>query len=84
MQESANFEYLRVMVIADMIYLIHSRGLAEHIQSSLNSEAELLLVDLEQDPPKVISCFQPCFCNIYYRDFLLLYHMMDLVSFCFR
>ncbi|KAF3455693.1 hypothetical protein FNV43_RR00335 [Rhamnella rubrinervis] len=53
-KESANFEHLRVMVIHDMIYLVHSRGLAEHIQSSLNSAAELLLVDLEQDPPKMI------------------------------
>ena len=53
MQESSIFEHLRVMVIEDMIYLVHIGGLAEHVQSSLSSESELLFVDLEQDPPKV-------------------------------
>lgn len=57
MQESAKFKHLRVMIIEDMIYLIHVRGLAEYIQSSLNSETLLLLVDLEQDPPKVIPAW---------------------------
>lgn len=41
------------MVIEDMIYLIHVRGLAEHVRLSLSSEAQLLFVDLEHDPPKV-------------------------------
>ncbi|XP_015900050.3 uncharacterized protein LOC107433284 isoform X1 [Ziziphus jujuba] len=54
-KESAKFKHLRVMIIEDMIYLIHVRGLAEYIQSSLNSETLLLLVDLEQDPPKMIT-----------------------------
>lgn len=56
MQESPIFEHLRVMVIEDMIYLIHVRGLAEHVRLSLSSEAQLLFVDLEHDPPKVGSC----------------------------
>ncbi|KAK3204405.1 hypothetical protein Dsin_018451 [Dipteronia sinensis] len=54
-QESRIFERLRVMVIEDMIYLIHVEGLAEVVSSSLNSEAELQFVDLEQDPPKMIT-----------------------------
>ncbi|KAH9783557.1 hypothetical protein KPL71_009355 [Citrus sinensis] len=54
-KESPSFEHLRVMVIEDMIYLIHVKGLAEYVSSSLSSEAELHFVDLEQDPPKMIT-----------------------------
>lgn len=43
------------MVIEDMIYLTHVKELAEYVRSSLNSETELLYVDLEQDPPKVFT-----------------------------
>ncbi|XP_057958085.1 uncharacterized protein LOC131150974 isoform X2 [Malania oleifera] len=53
-KESSIFENLRVMVIEDMVYLVHVRGLAEFVESSLNSETELYFVDLEQDPPKMI------------------------------
>uniref|UniRef100_A0A2P2MIC8 Uncharacterized protein MANES_04G043800 n=1 Tax=Rhizophora mucronata TaxID=61149 RepID=A0A2P2MIC8_RHIMU len=53
--ESATFEDLRVMVIEDMIYLIHLRGLTEYANASLNSEVELLFVNLEQDPPKMVT-----------------------------
>ncbi|KAL6293880.1 hypothetical protein ACE6H2_002022 [Prunus campanulata] len=49
------FEHLRVMVIEEMIYLVHTRALADQIRSSLNSERQLLFVDLEQDPPKMIT-----------------------------
>ncbi|PQQ16186.1 uncharacterized protein Pyn_35702 [Prunus yedoensis var. nudiflora] len=49
------FEHLRVMVIEEMIYLVHTRALADHVRSSLNSERQLLFVDLEQDPPKMIT-----------------------------
>ncbi|KAM7278993.1 hypothetical protein ACFE04_006127 [Oxalis oulophora] len=49
------FEDLSVMIIDDMIYLISVRGLTEHVRLSLNSEAELLFVDLEHDPPKMIT-----------------------------
>ncbi|XP_048435785.1 uncharacterized protein LOC125475245 [Pyrus x bretschneideri] len=54
-KESPIFEHLRVMVIEEMIYLIHVRGLADHVRSSLNSEQELLFVDVERDPPKMIT-----------------------------
>lgn len=54
-KESSIFKHLRVMVIDDMIYLIHVRGLAEHVRSSLRSESEVLFVDLEQDPPKIVT-----------------------------
>ncbi|KAF8391815.1 hypothetical protein HHK36_022049 [Tetracentron sinense] len=53
-KESFILRPLRVMVIEDMIYLIHVRGLAEHVKSTLNSEAQIFFVDLEQDPPKLI------------------------------
>ncbi|KAE8125263.1 hypothetical protein FH972_020094 [Carpinus fangiana] len=52
-KESPIFEHLRVMVIEDVINLIHVGGLAEHVRLSLSSEAQLLFVDLEQDPPKM-------------------------------
>ncbi|KAJ0092149.1 hypothetical protein Patl1_26417 [Pistacia atlantica] len=54
-KESPVFEDLRVMIIEDMIYFINVKELAEHVSSSLISEAELQFVDLEQDPPKMIT-----------------------------
>ncbi|KAM4105977.1 hypothetical protein ACJW30_04G028700 [Castanea mollissima] len=54
-QESPIFEHLKVMVIEDMIYLIHVKGLSEYVRSSLSLEAPLLFVDLEHDPPKMIT-----------------------------
>ncbi|GAV90575.1 hypothetical protein CFOL_v3_33984, partial [Cephalotus follicularis] len=54
-KESPFFAHLRVMVIEDMIYLIHVRELAEHARSSMKSETSLFFVDLEQDPPKMIT-----------------------------
>ncbi|XP_020532723.1 uncharacterized protein LOC105628398 isoform X2 [Jatropha curcas] len=54
-QELAIFERLRVMVIEDMIYLIHVRALAEYVHSSLNAEVKLLFVNLEHDPPKMVT-----------------------------
>ncbi|KAJ6370470.1 hypothetical protein OIU76_028700 [Salix suchowensis] len=54
-QESAIFENLRVMLIEDMIYLIHVRGLAEYVKSSLNLEFEMFFVNLEEDPPKMVT-----------------------------
>ncbi|OVA00076.1 Protein of unknown function DUF4504 [Macleaya cordata] len=53
-KESSALRPLRIMVIDDMIYLIHVNGLAEYVKSSLNSEVELLFVDLERDPPKMV------------------------------
>ncbi|XP_047317137.1 uncharacterized protein LOC124920645 isoform X2 [Impatiens glandulifera] len=52
-QESPIFKQLSVMVIEDMIYLIHLQGLAEFARTSL--ESELLFVDIENNPPQMIS-----------------------------
>ncbi|KAL8104343.1 uncharacterized protein LOC141678554 isoform X2 [Apium graveolens] len=54
-KESSIFKHLRVMVIDDMIYLIHVQGLAQLVKSTFNSEVELHFVDIEQDPPKMIT-----------------------------
>ncbi|XP_043696200.1 uncharacterized protein LOC122646674 [Telopea speciosissima] len=53
-KESLVLQPLRVMVIEDMIYLIHVGGLAEFVESSLNSEIKIHFVDLQQDPPKMV------------------------------
>lgn len=45
---------LKVMVIEDMIYIVHSKGLAEHALRSLSLQPQLLFVDVEQDPPKML------------------------------
>ncbi|XAR54546.1 hypothetical protein NMG60_11029725 [Bertholletia excelsa] len=52
--ESSIYQCLRVMLIEDIVYLIHVRGLAEFVRSSFNSEMEMHFVDLEQDPPKMV------------------------------
>nr|XP_043610900.1 uncharacterized protein LOC122582560 [Erigeron canadensis] len=52
---STIFRNLRVMLIEDMIYLIHVKGLAELIKSTVNKEIELHFVDIEQDPPKMVT-----------------------------
>ncbi|CAN1845565.1 hypothetical protein LINPERHAP1_LOCUS37888 [Linum perenne] len=57
-QESDVFQCLRVMVVDDMIYLIHIKGLAEYAMTSLNSKVELLFVNLERDPPEISFLFQ--------------------------
>ncbi|XP_076951607.1 uncharacterized protein LOC143625022 [Bidens hawaiensis] len=54
-EESLIFGNLRVMVIEDMIYLICVKGLAELIKLTVNKELELHFVDLEQDPPKMVT-----------------------------
>ncbi|VFQ72465.1 unnamed protein product [Cuscuta campestris] len=53
--ESLGFENLRVMIIEDMIYLVHLKTFDEYVKSSTNLESELLYIDLEQDPPKMIT-----------------------------
>ncbi|GMH28605.1 hypothetical protein Nepgr_030448 [Nepenthes gracilis] len=52
---SATFKKLRVMVIEDMIYLINIGEFAEYVAWSLSSEVKLFFVDLEQDPPEMIT-----------------------------
>lgn len=50
------FEHIRVMVIQDMIYLIHITEIAHFVRSSFNSQQHpLLFVDLEHQPPKMIT-----------------------------
>ncbi|KAJ6690961.1 UPF0739 PROTEIN C1ORF74 [Salix koriyanagi] len=67
-QESAIFENLRVMLIEDMIYLIHVRGLAEYVKSSLNLEFELFFVNLEEDPPKMVTQAEEMWLNAEFSD----------------
>ncbi|MED6170806.1 hypothetical protein PIB30_034716 [Stylosanthes scabra] len=57
-KESPIFEHIRVMVIQDMIYLIHLLELAEFVKSSFNNEIQLLFVDLQHEPPKMVTCIE--------------------------
>ncbi|EYU37374.1 hypothetical protein ABFS82_07G087700 [Erythranthe guttata] len=52
---SSIFELLHVMVIDEMIYLINARTLADFVKSSLTMETTMLFVDLENDPPKLMT-----------------------------
>lgn len=54
-EDCSIFKPLHVMVIEDMIYLVHARAFAEFVKSSLNLETRLIFVDLEHDPPKMIT-----------------------------
>ncbi|KAJ8445273.1 hypothetical protein Cgig2_024479 [Carnegiea gigantea] len=53
--ESTIFQQLRVMVIQDMIYLVNVEEFAAYISWSLSPDGKQFFVDLEQDPPKMIS-----------------------------
>ena len=48
MQETSILNPLRVMIIGDMIYLIHVKGLAEHASPNARSQQRLAFVDLEK------------------------------------
>ncbi|CAN1845563.1 hypothetical protein LINPERHAP1_LOCUS37888 [Linum perenne] len=74
-QESDVFQCLRVMVVDDMIYLIHIKGLAEYAMTSLNSKVELLFVNLERDPPEMVSRECPLG-----NEFLRVQKMFSLLS----
>ncbi|XP_004486912.1 uncharacterized protein [Cicer arietinum] len=52
-KESPIFQHLRIIVIQEMIYLIHVTELTDFVNSTLNSQ--LLFVDLEHEPPKLIT-----------------------------
>ncbi|KAF3336592.1 hypothetical protein FCM35_KLT19178 [Carex littledalei] len=52
-QESMILKPLRVMIISDMAYLIHVRGLSELAFSSLQLPHQLHLLDTETDPPRL-------------------------------
>lgn len=43
------------MVMEDMIYLVHAHALGKYARSTLDMETEMIFIDLEQDPPKVVS-----------------------------
>ncbi|KAI5653499.1 hypothetical protein M9H77_30686 [Catharanthus roseus] len=54
-KESLVFEPLKVMVMEDMIYLVHTCELERYARLTLDREIEILFVDLEQDPPKMMA-----------------------------
>ncbi|KAJ3681389.1 hypothetical protein LUZ60_015878 [Juncus effusus] len=54
-KESNLLKPLRVMIISEMVYLIHVKGLAELAFSSLQSPCKFHLLDLETDPPKFLA-----------------------------
>ncbi|KAL3829216.1 hypothetical protein ACJIZ3_018018 [Penstemon smallii] len=54
-KESSIFDLLKVMVIDDMVYLVQVRALADFVKSSLKLESKMLFVDLENDPPKMLT-----------------------------
>ncbi|NP_001144175.2 uncharacterized protein LOC100277031 isoform 1 [Zea mays] len=47
-QETSILNPLRVMIIGDMLYLIHVKGLAEHASPNARSQQGLAFVDLEK------------------------------------
>ncbi|CAN6167640.1 unnamed protein product [Urochloa humidicola] len=53
-QETSILNPLRVMVINDMLYLIHVKGLAEHASPKARSQHQLAFVDLEKSCCKLL------------------------------
>ncbi|CAD6218557.1 unnamed protein product [Miscanthus lutarioriparius] len=47
-QETSILNALRVMIIGDMLYLIHVKGLAEHASPNTRSQQRLAFMDLEK------------------------------------
>ncbi|KAK6146309.1 hypothetical protein DH2020_020178 [Rehmannia glutinosa] len=88
-KESSIFELLHVMVIDDMIYLIQVRALAEFVKSSLSMETAMLFVDLENDPPKMITLTEKSpaimqlmsalklFSSVFHADGVIIYHLQN-------
>ncbi|KAJ1290410.1 hypothetical protein BS78_02G240900 [Paspalum vaginatum] len=54
-QETSILNPLRVMVISDMLYLIHVKGLAEHASPNTRSQRRLAFVDLEKSCCKLLT-----------------------------
>ncbi|KAL2920948.1 UPF0739 protein C1orf74-like protein [Bienertia sinuspersici] len=54
-KECTIFQQLRVMVVEDMIYLLNVGEFAEYVTWSLSVDGKQYFVDLEQDPPKMVS-----------------------------
>nr|XP_010909232.1 uncharacterized protein LOC105035379 [Elaeis guineensis] len=53
-EKSAILQPLRVIVLEDMAYIVHVKEFAEHISSSLASQQQLVLLDLERSPPELL------------------------------
>ncbi|WVZ65558.1 hypothetical protein U9M48_014900 [Paspalum notatum var. saurae] len=58
MQETSILNPLRVMVISDMLYLIHVKGLAEHASPNTRSQQQLAFVDLEKSCCKLLTTIE--------------------------
>ncbi|PAN13360.1 hypothetical protein PAHAL_2G331000 [Panicum hallii] len=54
-QETSILNPLRVMVINDMLYLIHVKGLAEHASPKERSQHQLAFVDLEKSCCRLLT-----------------------------
>ncbi|TKW34116.1 hypothetical protein SEVIR_2G283300v4 [Setaria viridis] len=54
-QETSILSPLRVMVINDMLYLIHIKGLAEHASPKERSQHQLAFMDLEKSCCKLLT-----------------------------
>ncbi|CAN6218354.1 unnamed protein product [Urochloa humidicola] len=54
-QETSMLNPLRVMVINDMLYLIHVKGLAEHASPKARSQHQLAFMDLEKSCCKLLT-----------------------------
>ncbi|KAM0913807.1 hypothetical protein ACQ4PT_011916 [Festuca glaucescens] len=54
-QEASILNPLRVMVINDMLYVIHVKGLAEHVSPNARSQHQLAFVDLEKSCCKLLA-----------------------------
>ncbi|KAF8780825.1 hypothetical protein HU200_000771 [Digitaria exilis] len=54
-QETRILNPLRVMVINDMLYLIHVKGLAEHASPKARSQHQLAFVDLEKSCCELVT-----------------------------
>ncbi|KAG6395509.1 hypothetical protein SASPL_146154 [Salvia splendens] len=52
-KESLICKLLHVLVVDDMVYLVEARALADFVKSSL--ETAVLFMDLETDPPKMMT-----------------------------
>uniref|UniRef100_A0A0A9E4G5 Uncharacterized protein n=1 Tax=Arundo donax TaxID=35708 RepID=A0A0A9E4G5_ARUDO len=54
-QESRVLKPLKVMIVKDMLYLIHVKGLAQHVSPNARSQHQLAFVDLEKSCCKVFT-----------------------------
>jgi hypothetical protein len=66
LQETSILNPLRVMVINDMLYLIHIKGLAEHASPRERSQHQLAFVELEKSICKVFTFLDHTFLLVAY------------------